>query len=75
MTIYATAPWLATSRAVAALDTNGIDIPREASCIGAIYFLEISIVQELQDGALSTLSNDEIVNKVIYYATYDSLPE
>jgi hypothetical protein len=74
LTIYATTPWSPVSCAVVASDANGVDLPPEAASINAVYFLEISIIHELINGPLSAVGDEELVNQVIYYATYDSLP-
>ena len=76
LTIYASVPWTAISRAIVIQEPEpGSDLQEPAS-LGLKYFLEVFIARDFLDGWRSSLgrepSAEETLARVIYYAENDA---
>lgn len=79
--IYACQPWSEESPAIVIPipsedATDDGELPPEAEEVGAEYFLEVFIAQEVAEGFIqnspSAVSVGDLCKRIIYYATYDA---
>lgn len=74
--IVARRPWIPESEARLVQLTEDFRVPKEVKAAGYEYFLEVDLIRrELMDGLPQSLTSDQVVSAVIYYAEFDATPQ
>ena len=74
--IVARRPWTPESEARLIQLTEDFRVPEEVKVNGYEYFLEVDVVRrELLEAFPESLTSDQIINAVIYYAEFDATPQ
>ena len=74
--IVARRPWSPESEARMVKLTEDFRVPEEVKAAGYEYFLEVDAIRrELMDDFPQSLTSDQVVSAVIYYAEFDAAPQ
>ena len=69
-------PWSPESEARLIQLTDDFRVPEGVKANGYEYFLEVDVIRrELLDAFPKSLTSDQIVSAVIYYAEFDATPQ
>jgi hypothetical protein len=75
-TVFAREPWTLDAEAMFIDAIDGVGIPKGIVPEGFKYFLEAHVMQEFVDERVrSKLTDAQIVDMVIHYATHDAFPD